>query len=102
MKRRVVVLAALVVLAQAGMTRAAILGVIDFESHPAGAIYGSPAIPAGSVVFIESGVPFRVSDFTLPSGGSSYNFARVDSSATGQSLELIMSCSQSTSPYFKA
>lgn len=67
---------------------AAIVGVMDFETHPSTATYGSPGLPPGSIAFTESGVPVMVSEFNLPGGGTSYNFARISVGATGQTLEL--------------
>lgn len=81
-------LAFLAVLSQSAVAHAAILGFIDFESHPAGAVYGHPSIPPGSLAFMEAGVPVRVDNFTLASGGTTYDSARINVSATGQSLEL--------------
>jgi len=88
LKRPAGLLALVVLFMGIEVVRAAILGVIDFESHPAGAVYGSPALPSGSLAFTESGVPFRLRTFTSTAGASSYNAARISSSAAGQSLEL--------------
>lgn len=66
----------------------AILGYIDFESTPAGTIYGLPGHPSGSLAFTESGVPFTLHDFAFVGGGSSYNQARIQTFSPGQALEL--------------
>jgi hypothetical protein len=82
----VIIIALLLCSSVAG--RAAILGYIDFESVPPSTKYGPPALAAGSVAFAESGVSFKVQKFTLPSGGSSYGEAKIETSAAGQMLEL--------------
>lgn len=68
--------------------QAAVLSVIDFESHAPTASYGSPAHAPGSLVFKDGDVAFVIDEFTLPGGGKSFNAARIVAGNTGQALEL--------------
>lgn len=88
MRLRFVSLIGFALFAGAGDLGAAVLGLVDFESHSPTASYGSPVLTPGSIAFSESGVPFRVNEFNIPGGGSSFNFARISVAPTGQSLEL--------------
>src|SRR5436305_9532463 len=57
---------------------AANLTVLDFESRPAGTVYGKPTgTHSGDIIFTENGIDVIAEDFKFPTGGM-FNQCRVE------------------------